>query len=40
MAAVVEIDVTTWLFFAGGVVCYFMLFGILGFSVKVSKVIQ
>ena len=34
MATVVEIDVTTWLFFAGGVVCYFMLFGFLGFSVK------
>lgn len=35
MAAVVEIDVTTWLIFAGGAVCYCMIFAAVGFSVPV-----
>mmetsp|Transcript_17134 Transcript_17134/g.32120 ORF Transcript_17134/g.32120 Transcript_17134/m.32120 type:complete len:490 (-) Transcript_17134:995-2464(-) len=34
MAHVVEIDVTTWLFFAAATVCYFLLFGALEFSLK------
>ena len=35
MAAVVEIDTTTWLFFAGGAVGYFLAIGFFGFSFKV-----
>lgn len=36
MAHVVEIDVTTWLIFAGGTVGYFLLFDFLGFEIKVG----